>query len=225
MESPDGVYQMVGFTFSAEQIKAAPAEVRRWMETEIVKALAGGISVRSEAAGQTVTPSPETVESLRRALAAGAATEMQETFRRVSGNAIVARVFFELARDTGMSAGGAPFHVVNIVDVMRHLQFVEAQQVLTCLDAINQAFQQVRRDPQASLFALDDAGHIYLHELTYHGIRQMWQQFVLSHPWPATGPMAQAPTTGAASPSSERQEPAAEPILRPEHAFSGPPRG
>lgn len=214
---------MVGFTFSAEQIKAAPLEVRRWMEAEIVKALAGGVSVSSESGGRVVTPSPETVESLRRALASGTATEMQETLRRISGNSIIARVFFELARDTGLSAGGAPFHVVNIVDVMRSLQFVEAQQVLACLDAINQAFQQVRRDPQASLFALDDAGHIYLHELTYHGVRQMWQQLVLSHPWPASGHMAQAPMP--ASPASGRQEPSLEPVMRPEHAFSGPPRG
>ncbi|HTJ02978.1 MAG TPA: hypothetical protein VL492_09295 [Methylovirgula sp.] len=214
---------MVGFTFSAEQIKAAPPEVRRWMESEIVKALAGGFSVRADDAAQTVTPSPETVESLRRALASGTASEMQDTFKRVSGNSIVARVFFELARDTGLTAGGAPLHVVNIVDVMRHVQFVEAQQVLTCLDAINQAFQQVRRDPQASLFALDDAGHIFLHELTYHGIRQMWQQQVLSHPWPASGHMAQAPASTSAPPSG-RQEPSVEPIMRPEHAFSGPPR-
>ncbi len=213
---------MVGFTFSAEQIEAAPVEVRRWMEAEIVKALAGGVSMPSESAGRVVTPSPETVESLRRALASATATEMQETFRRISGNSIIARVFFELARDTGLSAGGAPLHVVNIVDVMRSLQFVEAQQVLACLDTINQAFQQVRRDLQASLFALDDAGHIYMHELTYHGVRQMWQQLVLSHPWPASGHMAQAPMPAA--PPSGRQEPSVEPMMRPEHAFSGPAR-
>lgn len=213
---------MVGFTFSAEQIKAAPPEVRRWMEAEIVKALAGGIHVATGPAPDSITLNSEAVDSLRRALAAGTAGEMQDTFKRVSGTSIVARVFFELARDTGLTAGGAPLHVVNIVDVMRHLQFVEAQQVLACLDAINQAFQQVRRDPQASLFALDDAGHIFLHELTYHGIRQMWQQLVLSHPWPASGHMAQAPVSGATSPMSGRQEPQMEPPMRPEHAFGGP---
>lgn len=212
---------MVSFTFSAEQIKTAPPDVRRWMEAEIVKALAGGLGTASAAAGQTVAPSAETAETLQRALAAGTAAEMQETFKRVAGNSIIARVFFELARETGLSAGGAPFHIVSIVEIMRHLQLVEAQQVLTCLDTINQAFQQVRRDPQASLFALDDVGHIFLHELTFHGIRQMWQQLVLSHPWPVSGHMAQAPLTGAAAPHAARQEPVMG-ALRPEHAFAGP---
>ncbi|MGO9133363.1 MAG: hypothetical protein ACLP8A_04840 [Methylovirgula sp.] len=211
---------MVGFTFSAEQIKAAPPEVRRWMESEIVRALAGGQAPAAAAVG--AAPNPETAESLQRALASGTAAEMQETFKRISGNSIVARAFFELARDTGHATGAMPFHVVSLVDVMRHLQLVDAQQVLTCLDVINQAFQQVRRDPQASLFALDDAGHIYLHELTYHAIRQMWQQTVMSHPWPVTGHMAEAPLSGAApSHPAARQEPTLEPIMRPEHAFAG----
>ena len=30
---------MTSFTFSAEQVQAAPPEVRHWMESEIVKAL------------------------------------------------------------------------------------------------------------------------------------------------------------------------------------------
>ncbi len=141
---------------------------------------------------------------------------MQEVFNRIAGNSIIARVFFELARDTAFAAPATPFHVVNLVDVMRHLQLVEAQQVLSCLDAINQAFQQIRRDPQASLFALDEAGHIYLHELTYHGIRQVWQQLVAAHPWPASGHMAEAPFTATASPMQRK-----EPTMRPEHAFAG----
>ncbi len=206
---------MVSFTFSAKQVKAAPPDVRRWMETEIVRALTSGPAPTGEA------PSRESAESLERALAAGTAAEMQETFNRISGNSIIARVFFELARDTSFAGGATPFHVVNLVDVMRHLQLVEAQQVLTCLDVINQAFQQIRRDPQASLFALDDDGHIYLHDLTYHGIKEVWQQLVTAHPWPATGHMAQAPITaagltGAASPAPQPEAP-----MRPEHAFAG----
>lgn len=212
---------MASFTFSAEQIKSAPPDVRRWMESEIIRALTGGPAAVGEA------PNPESAEGLERALAAGTAGEMQETFKRIAGNSIMARVFFELARDTGFAASGTAFHVVNLVDVMRHLQLVEAQQVLTCLDAINQAFQQVRRDPQASLFALDEDGHIYLHQLTYHSIRQVWQQLVAAHPWPVSGHMAEAPLSGAISPFSSaagrttspmgRQEP----VMRPEHAFGG----
>ncbi|HEY1736699.1 MAG TPA: hypothetical protein VGG12_08635 [Methylovirgula sp.] len=164
---------MVSFTFSAEQVKAAPAEVRRWMEGEIMRSLAGGKGSAAAAAAL-----PESAEGLGHSLAAGTAQEMQDTFKRIAGNAIVARLFFELARDSSVQAGTTPFHVVALVEVMRHLHLVEAQQVLTCLDAINQAFQQIRRDPQASLFAMDEAGYVYLHQLTYHAIRQVWQQLV-----------------------------------------------
>lgn len=202
---------MMSFTFSAEQIKSAPADVRRWMEAEIVKALAG-----TTVAGDA--PLPDSPEDLQRALAAGTAQEMHETFNRIASNSIVARVFFELAREPGSKTRGMPFHVVDFVDVMRHLQFAEAQQVLACLDAINQAFQQARRDPQASLFALDEAGHIFLHELTFHAIRQVWQQLVAAHPWPSSGHVAETPPVEAAP--MPRQEPLIEPILRPEHAFA-----
>ncbi|HEY5225997.1 MAG TPA: hypothetical protein VIJ06_04320 [Methylovirgula sp.] len=208
---------MVGFTFSAKQIKAAPPEVRRWMETEIVKALT------SDPAAAGEMPSRDSAERLQTALAAGTSTEMQETFQRVSSNSIISRVFFELARDTRFSGNATPFHVVTLVDVMRHLHLVEAQQVLTCLDAINQAFQQVRRDPHASLFALDEAGHIYLHDLTYHGIRQVWQQLVMAHPWPGSGHAAKAPAESAVSPipTPLRQEPKLEAAMGPEPTFAG----
>jgi len=199
---------MVGFTFSAKQIKAAPPDVRRWMETEIVKALTGEPAAAGEA------PSRESAERLQSALAAGTSTEMEETFRRVSSDSIIARVFFELARDTRFSGNATPFHVVALVDVMRHLQLVEAQQVLTCLDTINQAFQQIRRDPHASLFALDETGHIYLHDLTYHGIRQVWQQLVAAYPWQGSGHADAAPAP------MRRHEPSIEPA-RPEPMFEG----
>jgi hypothetical protein len=209
---------MVSFTFSAEQIRSAPTEVRRWMEAEIVRALTGAPAA---AAAPRSDPAADPAEGLERALATGTASEMQETFQRIADDSIIARVFFELARDQGISATRTAFHVVNLVDVMRHLQLAEAQQLLACLDTINQAFQQVRRDPQASLFALDEAGHIYLHELTYHSIRQVWQQLVMAHPWPASAHMGEAPLTGAAAPTG-RQEPTLEPIMRSEHAFAGP---
>ena len=212
---------MVSFTFSAEQVKMAPPEVRRWMENEIVKALSG--APQSAAAQSFVSqPVEDTTQSLEGALAAGNAEELQETFKRISGNSIVARVFFELARDTAFAPVPTPFHVVNLGDVMRHLQLADAEQLFTCLDVINQAFQQIRSDPEASLFAFDDRGHIYLHNMTYRGIRQVWQQLVTAHPWPATGHMAAAPSFKAA-PSGVRpvSANAEQTFVRPEHAFAG----
>ncbi|MGB8278425.1 MAG: hypothetical protein WCF20_10920 [Methylovirgula sp.] len=209
---------MTSFTFSAEQVNAAPPEVRRWMENEIVRALSGA---RPSAAPQ---PPEEAGESLERALATASAEEMQETFERISGNSIVARVFFELARETPFVAGAAPFHVVDLGEMMRHLQPADAKQLFACFNVINQAFQAVRRDPEASLFAFDEAGHLYLHETTYRSIRQVWQQLVVAHPWPATGHMAEMPLSGLTPAAALRTMPVGnveEPLMRPEHAFPG----
>lgn len=217
---------MVSFTFSAEQVKTAPPEVRRWMENEIVKALSG---VPHPAPVQSAAPQPvssqpmaDTHESLENAIAAGNAEELQETFTRISGNSIVARVFFELARETAFAPVPTSFHIVSMVDVMRHLQLADAEQLFTCLNMIDQAFQEVRRDPEASLFAFDDRGHIYLHNTTHRSIRQVWQNLVIAHPWPATGHMAEAPSFKAA-PSGVRpvSANAEQTFVRPEHAFAG----
>ena len=79
---------MTSFTFSAEQIKSAPPEARRWMENEIAKALGG----------QAHEHDPSRMQA--GALAATTIDEAIQILNLISGNFVVAQVFFELARET-----------------------------------------------------------------------------------------------------------------------------
>jgi hypothetical protein len=46
------------------------------------------------------------------------------------------------------------------------------------LGVINQAFQQLRKDPDVTLFGFDQVNHLYVHETTQRSIRSVWEQLV-----------------------------------------------
>jgi len=193
---------MVGFTFSAEQVAAAPPEVRRWLESEINKALGGSANAVS-------APSSKVEES---GLAICLVDEMTELFRLISGNPLAAQVFFELAREAPFNRAAAPLHAFNIGDMLRHAQLANANQLFKCFDAINRALHEIRNNSDASLFAFDEVGHVYIHETTYRSIRQIWEQLLLAH---SAGEKSQPGEAGPLGFAPAR----AEPVMRPEHAF------
>jgi hypothetical protein len=197
---------MTSFTFSAEQVKAAPPEVRRWIEGEISKALDLLASAPSR-------PS----EAEESALAICMADEMAEVLNLISGDLLAMRVFFELARETPFNRAPPPLHSFNIGEMLRHAQLTDVNQLFKCFDAINRAFHETGNNAEDSLFGFDEAGHVYIHETTYRSIRQVWEQVLLAH-----SPGAKTEPAGAAPNRAEPHEP----IMRPEHAFAGePPAG
>ncbi|WOJ90689.1 hypothetical protein RZS28_05195 [Methylocapsa polymorpha] len=204
---------MTGFTFSAEQVKSAPPEVRRWIESEISKAL--GVSAAAPA-------NPSKMEES--ALAICAADEIAELFKLISGNFFVMQVLFELGRETPVSHAEAPLHSFSLGEMLRHAQLADGNQLFECFDVINRALQKIRNDPNASVFAFDEASHVYIHETTYRSIRQVWGQLVLAHS--LAGKSQPTDTGNAASFGLPpiRAEPY-EPIMQPEHAFAGPKAG
>jgi hypothetical protein len=189
---------MTSFTFSAEQVKSAPPEVRRWMENEIAKAL--GLQARSE-------HDPSKMQAS--ALAECTIEEIAQIFDLISGNFLVTQVFFELARETPVAHNMPSLHAVSLGDMQRHVQLGDGHLLIECLNVINQALQKVRNDNTASLFAGDELGHIYIHETTYRNIRRLREELVLAHS-PA-GPN-QAAGAGGFLPVREAR-------MQPEHAF------
>jgi hypothetical protein len=150
---------VTGFTFSAEQIKAAPLEVRRWMEGQILAALR----------------LPDERDERRSAIDPGALAECDlneavQIFQRISHWFPVTQVFFELGRESGFSQETAQLHILNLDEMRRHAQLGDARQLAECLAAIDRALQQVRNDPRASLFATDGQGHIFVHRATFNAI-------------------------------------------------------
>jgi hypothetical protein len=130
----------------------------------------------------------------------------------------------QFSRHTGLFRVGARnihhahslgLHVLRRNDMQRHVQLGDGHHLIECLNAINHAFQRVRNDPTASLFAGDESGHIYIHEATYRNIRQLWEKLVLGH---SSGTLNQQTEASGLSPVDLS---AREPAMQPEHAFGG----
>jgi hypothetical protein len=160
---------MTSFTFSLEQLRAAPSEVRRWIEHEIGVAL--GVLSRLD-------HDPSQVHSA--ALAACTPEEALRMFELIKDNFLLSQVLFELARETPAGRSAPPLYALNVADLLRHTRLSDGDRLAGCFEAINQVFQTVRNDPQASLFGFDQFGHVYIHESTHHSVRRVWEQLFLA---------------------------------------------
>ena len=154
---------MISFTFSLEQLKAAPSEVRRWVEHEI--GAARGLLGRLD-------HDPSQVHSA--ALAACTPEEALQIFELIKDNFLLSQVFFELARETTAGRTAPPLHALNISELLRHTRLSDGDGLADCFTAINQVFQAVRNDREAALFGFDQYGHVYIHESTHYSMRRAW---------------------------------------------------
>lgn len=197
---------MTSFIISAEQVKSAPPEVRRWIENEVARALA-----------LPASPTYDPSRMQASALAVCTIDEVAQIFNLISGNFFVTQVFLELARETPLPYKIPSLHTVRLSDIQRHVQLADGQVLLECLGVINQALQRVRNDANASLFGSDESGHIYIHETTHRNIRQLREQLVLAH---SAAGLNQSAEPGGFPPAGLE---AREPVMQPEHAFAGNP--
>lgn len=159
---------MTSFTFTAQDLRLAPVEVRRWLITRIESELAALVS----RAPAMPIEAP--------ALDACTQEEALGIFDLIKGDFAATHVFLELARDELERETAAPLHAVNISALTRNTR-LDDHRLVSCLRAINRAFQEVRGDPQAMLFGFDQANHVYVHETTHRSIHSLWQQLVTSH--------------------------------------------
>ena len=174
---------MTSFTFSVEQVRSAPPEVRRWIEREITAALSALSKSEHD---------PSQVHAA--AQAACMPEEAAQTFELIKGNFLLSQVFFELAREMPKSHGAAPLYPINIADILRHTRLGDGDRLIDCFTAINQAFQSIRNDPEATLFGFDQYGHVFIHRTTHDSIRQLWEQLFATQ-----APTAGGPVTGDGS--------------------------
>jgi len=156
---------MVGITLSPEQIRAAPPEVRRWLEQEL--AVSFGLH----------TPEPPVAQPSSPHLVACTVEEAAQVLSLIQGILPVASVFFELGREGG-SAGVEGLQAFRLTDILQHTRLQTLDQVGDCLDAINNAFRRVRGDVNATLYGLDRRGYCFVAQETQRSIQRIWQQIV-----------------------------------------------
>lgn len=175
---------MVGITLSPEQIQQAPPEVRRWIEQQI----AGVLGLHR--------PAP-VVEAPARHLVGCDLKQARAILSLISGMLPVAGVFFELAHEPiGVTQQG--MHVLRLDDIQRHCRLQSPDQVVACLETIDEALRRVAGSPDVALTILDRAGHCVVSHETAHSVLTLWQEMVMSRPpvQPVT-PVAAVPNGGA----------------------------
>jgi hypothetical protein len=176
---------MTSFTFSVDQIKSAPPEVRRWIEREVTASLA--VLNRTE-------HDPSQLHTA--ALAACTPQEAAEIFELIKGNFLLSQVFFELGREAPGNRGAASLHAVGLADMLRHTRLADGDRLVDCFTAINQAFRTIRNDPEASLFGFDQYGQVWIHQTTHDSVRELWEQLFHRQP-----PMVSGPAVAATGPT------------------------
>jgi len=132
---------VVGITLSPEQIRRAPADVRRWLEQEIATTL--GFH------GAAIAPGMPS-----RQLASCTVEEARAILMMIQNLLPVVDVFFELGREPAAYAGEG-LHALRLDEILRHTRLRDPQQVIACLGLIDQAMQRVRGEPDATVTAVD----------------------------------------------------------------------
>lgn len=153
---------MAGITLSAEEIKAAPPEVRRWLEQEVLRAIGAQVARPQPAAAALVGCNFE---------------EARDMLSLVQAMLPVVNVFFELGREAA-SVAVHGMRAFSIADIQRHVRLQSPDQVVECLDVLTESLRRTRGDASASFYALDDQGHCLVAEATMRSILRLWQEIV-----------------------------------------------
>lgn len=180
---------MVGITLSAEQLRAAPPDVRRWIEHEVA------ISLGLHA--------PEVVDAKRGSpqLVGLTVDEAAKVLSMIEGTLPVANVFFELGRE-GSSAGVNDLEAFRLVDIVRHARLQTMEQLADCLNIINAAVRSVRADANATLYGLDQRGYCFIAGQTHRSIQRLWRELVMERSLSAAGAPRQEESTYVSAPAA-----------------------
>lgn len=174
---------MVGITLTAEQIRAAPPEVRHWIEHEMAALFA--------------TPPAQEAHAAQPHLAQCTNGEAQAILEQIEDLLPVVSVFFELGRESA-SVPVQGMRTFRLTEIVRHTRLETTEQVLESLELINEALRRVRGDPEAAICAFDREGRCYVTEATSRAVLNLWRGIVAGH---ALGAQPAAAAAPAATPA------------------------
>jgi len=176
---------MIGITLTTDQIRNAPPQVRQWIEHEVIAAL--GIAADAP-------PAPAPAQSAH--LIGCNPEEAAAVLAQIQGLVPAFNVFFEFARP-GVSFGQPPVMAFRLIDILYHTRLASIDQVVECLEAINEALARVRRDPTAQFCGFDTQGHCLIMPETQRSVAALWQSILASHQMPARSGPAASPASAA----------------------------
>jgi hypothetical protein len=186
---------MAGLVLTAEQIRNAPPEVRKW--------LASIVDAEFLLEGQ----SPDGAEANENILCSCTPEEAAAVFARIRNHLPTAQVMLELGRYTPYIVDSSrEIIAIPSADILRRTGLDDARELIGCLERIGWGFKAARDNPGAQLFEFDERGRIYFREGTYQSLRTLWKKLVLGEmefvqgqvSAPASGAAAEPATRGAA---------------------------
>jgi hypothetical protein len=157
---------MIGITLASDQIRNAPSDVRQWIEHEVTSAL--GLQ------NSTVVPEQPFGHLVSLSVEDAAAVMTQ-----IRGMLPAVNVFLEFGRPTH-SSGEPPMMTFRLIDILHHTRLENMEQVIECLEAINEALAQLRRDSSAKFCGFDSEGHCFVTRETQVSITKLWQSLLAS---------------------------------------------
>ncbi len=171
---------MIGITLLPEQIRAAPPEIRRWLDAEIAATFAPGAAAVGSPRAEAHYGGVPGLDAEARHLVACDLEEARAILSLIQGMLPVVHVFFELGRDpVTVSAEG--LRVLRLDQMMQHAHLRSLDQLAACLQAIDAAGERVRGEPGTALTVLDGAGHCLVAEETGRNVFILWQEIVATH--------------------------------------------
>jgi hypothetical protein len=110
-------------------------------------------------------------------LSACTPAEALRVFELIRHDFAATQVFLELGREPPAASNAPALHALGIGEIKRHLRLGD-DRLADCFSVIKRSCMQVRNDPDAALFGFDRANHVYIHEMTHHSIRSLWEKLV-----------------------------------------------
>ena len=156
---------MIGITLTADQIRNAPTPVRQWIEQEVIASL--GLAQRTHAAAPAQAAH----------LVACSVEDMAGVLERIRGVFPAVNVLFELGRP-GINYGQPAVMTFRLMDILHHTRLRDVTQVMTCLEMINQALAEVKKDPSVRFCGFDNEGHCLIAPQTQASIATLWQTMI-----------------------------------------------
>jgi hypothetical protein len=157
---------MIGITLSQEQIRTAPPDVRHWLEQQVATLFT------PSGAGE---PHP-----VSHALAACSLEEAHAILEQIQNLLPVVSIFFELGRESAGVVAGQGIRSLSVAEIQRHARLRSPEQVMQCIDMINQVLATLRNDPQAMICAFDQHGRCFVADATARSILALWHDIVAS---------------------------------------------
>lgn len=151
---------------AAGDLEQAPRVVKDWLVTTLARQLA-------------LTSAPGRAASGLLNLAEISVRDAATVLETLRNDYLACQVLLEFGRDNGdQQPESSGLHRLAVVDALHHLRLSAVDQLVAALNRVAETWSAMFPAGQASLFALDEAGNLYVSKATQASLKSLWHQLV-----------------------------------------------